>query len=83
MASVSGGSMLVGRNTPTDKSEANDRKSSLALPTIALPKGDDAICAIGERFAADLVINTDSTIVTSFTSLGCSDLGPQLALSAV
>lgn len=63
-----------------NKSEAAE-KSSVAAPTISLPKGGGAIRGIGEKFAANPVTGTGSMTVPIATSPGRSGFGPQLALS--
>src|SRR6266702_8152845 len=61
--------------------KATPEKSSIAVPSLSLPKGGGAIKGIGEKFAANPVTGTGSMSVPIATSPARSGFGPQLSLS--
>src|SRR5262245_45025879 len=67
--------------TRNEPGAGQDQSTSLALPSISLPKGGGAIRGIGEKFAANPVTGTGSMTVPLAVSPGRSGFGPQLSLS--
>src|SRR2546421_607361 len=56
-------------------------ETKVRAPAITLPKGDGAIHAIGEKFAANPVTGTGSCRVPIAVSPGRSGIAPDLALT--
>lgn len=55
---------------------------AVSAPSLALPKGDGAICGIGEKFAVNLArTGTGSMSVPLVTNPGRSPFGPRLSLT--
>src|SRR5712692_9037136 len=73
--------MLNTQKVQSEKKETPPEKSSIAVPSLSLPKGGGAIRGIGEKFAANPVTGTGSLTVPIYTSPGRSGFGPQLSLS--
>lgn len=73
--------MMSGQGRTSAQESGAQEKSSLAAPSISLPKGGGAIKGIGEKFAANPVTGTGSMTVPIATSLSRAGFGPQLSLS--
>ena len=68
---------------PMSPSEApsQSNSSSVAAPSLSLPKGGGAIRGMGEKFAANPVAGTGSLTIPVPVSPGRAGFGPQLSLS--
>src|SRR6266571_5667443 len=73
--------MLNTQKVQSENKETSPEKSSIAVPSLSLPKGGGAIKGIGEKFAANPVTGTGSMSVPIATSPARSGFGPQLSLS--
>ena len=75
------GEAFVSNRPEPDRSARVPGSFSTAAPVIGLPKGGGAIRGMGEKFAANPVTGTGSTMIPIPTSPGRSGFGPQLSLS--
>src|SRR6266567_1314401 len=73
--------MLNTQKVQSENKETPPEKSSIAVPSLSLPKGGGAIKGIGEKFSANPVTGTGSLSVPIFTTPGRSDFYPKLSLS--
>src|SRR6266568_5062555 len=73
--------MLNTQKVQSENKETSPEKSSIAVPSLSLPKGGGAIKGIGEKFAANPATGTGSLTIPLPLSPGRSGFAPALTLS--
>ncbi len=68
-------------NQKSEDTQVAAKRSTIAAPSVSLPKGGGAIRGIGEKFAANPVTGTGSMSVPIAVTPGRSGFSPRLSLS--
>jgi Salmonella virulence plasmid 65kDa B protein len=73
--------LMNGSDTADTNRVSGNWQTGASPPVLSLPKGGGAIRGIGEKFATNPLMGTNSMTLPLFTTPGSFDFGPQLSLS--